>query len=257
MQDFARVDDKATPAEVIHLAIRRTVKTLGLLDPYAEEKKHWAKEATGNAEWIRSVVDGFPDPFAAALRLSIAANILDCELRADVVKGFSIKALVERFMEVPFASDNVEDFRQAMQKAAKILFIHDAAGEFFFDRLLIEKFKKKPSSVVSVVRESPILADGIREDALAAGLDKVSQIIHPGVDCLGVPLNACSEEFKEHYRGADVVVAKGQAALETLEGKDSEIDGAEKEIFFLFRVKCPVLARHVGASVGDCVLETG
>ena len=54
-----------------------------------------------------------------------------------------------------------------------------------------------------------------------------------------------------------MVVAKGQAALETLEGKDSEIDGAEKEIFFLFRVKCPVLARHVGASVGDCVLETG
>lgn len=257
MQDLVRMDDKATPAEVIHMATRRTGKTLGLTDPYADEKKRWAEETTGNADWIRSVVDSSPDPFLAALRLSVAANILDCELRADVVKGFSIKGLVEGFMEVPFELDNVEDFRQAIQKAAKVLFIHDAAGELFFDRLLIEKFEKSSSSVVSVVRNSPILADATREDALAVGLDKVSDIIDPGLDCLGVPLNACSEEFREHYRSADVVLAKGQAALETLEGKDSEIDGAEKEIFFLLRVKCPVLARHVGASVGDCVMEVG
>jgi hypothetical protein len=257
MQDLARVDDKATPAEVIHLAIRRTGKTLGLADPYAGEKKRWAEETTGNADWIRSVVNRFPDPFAAALRLSIASNILDCELRADVVKGFSIKALVEGFMEVPFEPDNVEDFRQAVQTAERILFIHDAAGEIFFDRVLIETFKKRPSAVVCAVRDSPILLYATGEDALAAGLDKVAQVIHPGLDCLGAPLNACSEEFREHYRKADVVVAKGQAAFETLEGKDSQIDGAEKAIFFLFRVKCPVLARHVGAAVGDSVLETG
>ena len=255
MSDLGRVDDKTTPAEVIHELARRTARTLGVADPYAEEKRRWIEETTGNSEWIRGLVDGSPDPFDAALRLSIASNILDCELRHEVVKGFSMRSLVEGYASLTLATENLDDFREAASGARKILFVHDAAGELFFDRLLIEKLEKPPGAVYSVVRAAPILADATREDALAVGLEEVATIIDPGIDCLGVPLNACSQEFRDHYRSADIVIAKGQACYETLEGKDAQIDGVEKPIFFLLRVKCAVMARHLGASVGDCVLE--
>jgi len=257
MQQLARVDDKATPADVIHDVARRTAKTLGVADPFADEKRRWIEEAAGNGEWIRSVVEGAADPYLAALKLSIAANVLDCELRDDFARGFSVKRLVEGFESIPFAQDNVEDFRRTVAASKTVLFIHDAAGELFFDRLLIEKLKKPREAVLAAVREVPILADATREDAAAVGLETVATIIDPGIDCLGVPLNACSQAFRDHYRAADVVIAKGQAAFETLEGKDAQLDGEEKPVFFLLRVKCEVLARHLGASVGDCVLEVG
>ncbi|HVR75856.1 MAG TPA: ARMT1-like domain-containing protein [Planctomycetota bacterium] len=258
MQALSRVDDKATPAEVIHVVARKTGKTLGVADPYLEEKRRWIEETTGNAAWIRSVVASSPDPFLAALRLSIAANVLDCELRQDFVKGLNLKSLMEGSDAIPFATENVEDFRQAVRGAGKVLFIHDSAGEIFFDRLLIEevrKLRQPPMDIVSAVRSVPILADATREDALAVALEEVATVIDLGIDCLGVPLSACSEEFRECYRAADVIVAKGQASFETLEGKDSRIDGLEKQVFFLLRVKCALLARYLGASVGDIVLE--
>ncbi len=257
MQDLTRVDEMATPAELMHGVARRTCKALGVSDPYAEEKKRWIDETTSNADWIRSVVEETPDPFVAAIRLSAAANLLDCELRQDFAKGFSLKSLVRGFQKVPFVIDNVEDFRLAAQKASKILFIHDAAGELFFDRLLIEKLEKPRDAVFSTVRESPILADATAEDAAAVGLDEVATVIDVGIDCLGVPLNACSQTFREHYASADVVVAKGQASYETLEGDDLRKDGVPKEIFYLMRIKCTVMARQLGGAVGDAVLELG
>jgi uncharacterized protein with ATP-grasp and redox domains len=257
MKQLARVDDSATPAEVIHAASKRVARTLGIPDPYREEKRRWIEETTSNAQWIASVVGESPDPFVAALALSAAANILDCEFRQDVVKGFSLKSLVEGFREVPFAPDSVEDLREALQKAGRVLFIHAAAGELLFDKLLIERMGKPPGAVISTVREAPVLAHATREDAEAVGLGAVAEIVDPGIDCLGLPLNACSEAYREIYRSADVVVAKGQACFETLEGRESRPEGDAREVFFLLRAKCPVVARHLGVSVGDSVLERG
>ena len=51
--------------------------------------------------------------------------------------------------------------------------------------------------------------------------DEVAEVIDLGIDCLGVPLNASSKTFRERYDAADVIVAKGQAAYQTLEGDDA------------------------------------
>ena len=118
MQDLARVDEVATPAELMHAVARKAAKALGVTDPFAEEKKSWIDDTTANADWIRSVVDEKDDSFLAALRLSIAANILDCELRQDFVPSFSLKSLVRDFEDVRFSSDHAEDFRLSYLEAA-------------------------------------------------------------------------------------------------------------------------------------------
>jgi uncharacterized protein with ATP-grasp and redox domains len=256
MQELARVDDKATPAEVVHSLSRLTAKTLGVSDPYLEEKHRWVQDCVSNSAWIRSTVGSGPEAFRRSVHLAGVANVLDCELREDIApSNHSLRTIVEGFETVPFVADAVDDLQSAVRGAERVLFVHDTAAELFFDRLLIEALGKSPGRVSSVVREQPILADATREDAEAVGLEDVARVLTTGFDCLGLPLNDCSAELRDAYRKADLVIAKGQAAYQTLDGKDAWMEGTPKTVFFLLRVKCPVMARHMGVAVGDCVLE--
>ena len=47
---------------------------------------------------------------------------------------------------------------------------------------------------------------------------------------------------------ADLIISKGQGNYESLEGETGNI-------FFLLRAKCPLVAKSLGVSVGDCVLK--
>jgi hypothetical protein len=255
MQELSRVAELVPPAELAFAVFRRASKVLGVADPYADEKHRWVEEAMGNADRIRAAVDGAPDPFVHALKLSVAANLLDWELRDDIAQGYSLKTLLDEAGDVQLDPDHVEDLRRAAAEASRVFFIHASAGELFFDRLLIERMRKPKDSVVSVVRDSATLAQATREDAEAVGLPQVARVIDPGISCLGILLSASSKGFREEYAQASLVVAKGQAVYETLEGRVAQAEETAKDVFFLLRVKCAVMARQLGAAVGDCVVE--
>jgi hypothetical protein len=257
MQELARAEDDATPAEIVHAVGRRAARALGVGSPYLPDKRRWLEAAAGAEASLREAIRASPDPFREALKLSVAANLIDCEFRDEVVPGFSVKTIREEGQGLVFAVDNAEELRQAVAGAGRVLFVHESAGELVFDRLLIETFGKPASSVVSVVRESSSLGSATREDAEAVGLERVARVIDPGIACRGIPLSAASEDFREEFAAADLVVAKGQAAYETLEGEGGEINGARKPTFFLLRVRCTVIARELGVEVGDCVVESG
>lgn len=257
MKELSRADDKTTPAELMHAVFRRAAKALGDADPYAEEKRRWLEESLASEDRIRAQIQAAADPILAAVRLAIAANALDWELRQDFFRTVTMKSLLDGAESMPLELDNLDDFKAAVAAAKNVLLIHKSAGELVFDRLLLETLRLPGVSLTTAVRQSPVLADATVEDARAAGLDRVATVMDVGGDCLGVPLSLCSPTFIEAYRRADLVIAKGQAAFETLEGKSSRIDGQEKQIFFLFRVKCALMARTVGGNVGDGVLERG
>jgi uncharacterized protein with ATP-grasp and redox domains len=260
MQDLARFDDKSTPAEVMHDVFRRTAKALGTADPFTAEKARWKEEVLANAETIRARVSSSDDAFLQALTLSLVANAVDDEL----LQGLTLKTILERPVDQPVESDNLDEFQASVGAAKSILFVHDTVGELFFDRLLIEELLRAggadpeagPGRVTSVVRHQPILGDATREDAVDFGLDQVAHIVDTGVDGLGLPLTECSEEFREVFRAADVVIAKGQANYQTLEAEGRTPGGGEKEVWFLFRVKCPVMARKLAASIGELLIES-
>lgn len=48
---------------------------------------------------------------------------------------------------------------------------------------------------------------------------------------------------------ADLIISKGQANYETL-------SDVPRNVFFLLKAKCPVIAGHLGVQVGDLVLES-
>ncbi|MFY9402150.1 MAG: ARMT1-like domain-containing protein, partial [Candidatus Omnitrophota bacterium] len=140
-------------------------------------------------------------------------------------------------------------FKKSLKNAKSILYLADNAGEVVFDRILIEEIKKKyPGKIIFyAVKEKPIINDALLEDALFCGIDRVARIISNGTDAPGTILSLCSSDFKKIYKSADMVISKGQGNFESL-------SKAKKEIFFLFMVKCPVVAREVKGRIGDYVL---
>jgi uncharacterized protein with ATP-grasp and redox domains len=154
---------------------------------------------------------------------------------------------MRRVLAQPFATDDGAAFRDALSRAGQVLYLADNAGETVFDRLLIETLDAR---VFYAVKSGPVLNDATRDDALAAGVDGVADIVTTGSDAPGTILGRCSGEFRRLYDEAELVIAKGQANYETLS------DGGPR-IFFLLQAKCPVTAREARVPVGSIILRQG
>ena len=246
---LARADLSATPPQIVrevHAVIRRE---LGDADPFrAIKDKSTARALEIAGEAVQGISEA-DDPFAAALAFSIAGNILDFGMRSDwneeiIARSFSRALECAR----SFDPSRVRRLHDEIASAKAVLVLGDNAGETVFDRLLMERFPRG-ASLFYAVKSSPVINDATLEDALAAGVDTVATVIPNGADIPGTVPRECSREFLDLYRRADVVVAKGQGNFETLNEE-------ERKIWFLFQVKCPVIAGHYGYAVGDwMVLE--
>ncbi len=142
----------------------------------------------------------------------------------------------------PYRQPDPEKEKQSLQnqaaaRAGRILYLADNAGEIVFDRLLVEALA--PQRVTLAVRGTPVLNDATAADARAVGLTEICEVIDNGSDAPGTVLEDCSREFRQRFSTADLIIAKGQGNFETL----SEAPG---NIFFLFKVKCPVIATRTG-----------
>lgn len=234
-----------TPADLMTELCARAEKTLGVADPYAQRRSGISEEMQAAEEQFRAQIEAAPksQQLALAVRLACTANVFDDDLLRDV----EISGLFARAKEVLLQGDVWEDFRRDLKAAARILFVHCAAGEIVLDKLLMERLEEK--KITAVVRARPILGWAVAEDAARAGIGAAADaLIDPGANCIGLPLSQCSQDLRTAFDQADLVIAKGQAAYETL--------GAErKTIYVLMRVKCRVVAEALGYQVGDLVLE--
>jgi len=227
----------------IHRIIRETA---GDRDPYREVKERFNQLALELYPVLKARVNSADRPMEAAIRLAIAGNIIDCGANSEVDEDH-VHAAVESAFAEPLTG-NADDFAEAVSTAENILYLADNAGEIVFDRLLIEMLPLEKVTVA--VRGAPVLNDATFDDAEKAGLFDMVDVIENGSDAPGTILNDCSDEFRKRFLEADVVVAKGQGNYETL----SEVD---KEMFFLLKVKCRVIARDIGCDVGAMVLRRG
>ena len=194
---------------------------------------------------MKDTVDYSSNPLQTACQLAIAGN--DIDLGAQAEYG-SIESIIEDSLGYQLDQDGFTEFEQNIEKASLILYIGDNAGETVFDRILIEQLlQKNDTKIVFAVREQPIINDATVEDAVRAGLDKVATVISSGCTAPATILAQCSPEMLRFYQSADVIISKGQGNYESLSGQS-------ENIFFLLKVKCPVIARNSGHAVGSSVL---
>ena len=230
---------------VIGQYIHRKIREFsGVADPYRKIKDRFNHLARELYPQLKTRVEVSAGPLETAVRLAIAGNIIDCGVNgnlqaSDIDQGID-HALTEP-LEGPLA-----EFSAAIHQAEKILYLADNAGEIFFDRLLIEQMPLEKITVV--VKAIPIINDATLSDAQEAGLTDMVEVIDNGSDAPGTILDDCSQTFRARFEQADLVLAKGQGNYETL-------SGVEKDIFFVLKAKCPVIAEHLGCEVGSLVLR--
>jgi uncharacterized protein with ATP-grasp and redox domains len=227
-------------ATEIHRIIR---EELGVADPYLEVKEQSTRLANRIVAGLENRVADAEDPFEMALKLAIAGNVIDFSVGVDFE---SVEADVMGALEWSLPPREVVALRHAIDRAETILYLGDNAGEVAFDRLLLQQMPTE--KVTFVVRGGPVINDATREDAEAVGLHNLVDIVDNGSVAPGTVLELCSQSFRERFRSADLIIAKGQGNYESL-------SSAAAPIFFLLKVKCPVLAEHLGCHEGDLVVR--
>ncbi|HHY85122.1 MAG TPA: DUF89 family protein, partial [Verrucomicrobia bacterium] len=180
----------------------------------------------------------------AAVRLAIAGNLLDVAAKAQLGDD-TVQAAFGTALSAPLLG-SIAEFSEAIQNARHILYLADNAGEIVFDRDLLAQLPLGNFAVV--VRGAPVLNDATLADAQRAGLAEFCELATNGSDAPGTLLEDCSPDFRARFEAADLIIAKGQGNYESLVGTD-------KHIFFLLKVKCPVLAESLQCPCGSLVLH--
>lgn len=227
-------------AQRIHRQLREIT---GVDDPYRQAKDKLNNLALELIPAFRAEVESADDPLLMAVRLAIAGNMMDMGVNGNLTEA-DVRQTMKQALTAPFFGE-MDKFRQAIADAQSILYLADNAGEIAFDRLLVEQLLSKRVTVA--VRGAPVINDVTLIDAQAVGLDKIVEVIDNGSDAPGTILSDCSPEFRRRFADAGLIIAKGQGNFETLSGEAGNI-------FFLFKVKCAVIADLIQQPLGMQVL---
>ena len=237
----------ATPPEIAQQVYQVVYEITGNKDPYHEAKVRANQAAMSCYSRMKDTVSYSKDPLQAACKLSIAGNDIDLGAKDDFG---SMVSLIEDSLSVDLDQENYAEFKKSISNASLILYIGDNAGETVFDRILMEQIlQMNKSKIVFAVRKNPIINDATFEDAIKVGLNEAATIISSGSGAPGTILSQCSAEMLSLYHAADVIISKGQGNYESLSGRP-------ENIFFLLKVKCPVIARDSGFDVGRSILTS-
>lgn len=239
-KDAKLSDPPPVLAQKIHRRLREVV---GGQDPYREAKDRFNRLALSLLPGLRRDTLAAPDPIAMAVGLAIAGNVIDMGARHSVTEED-----VRHSLATALGGGVVGDcsrFKHSASSAKRILYLADNAGEIVFDRVLIELLS--PKRITVAVRGAPVINDATMEDAKAAGLCDMVEVIDNGSDAPCTLLDECSPAFRRRFEEADMIISKGQGNFESL-------SDVPRNIFFLFQVKCSVIAGRVGLPVGANVL---
>ncbi|MEN8126958.1 MAG: ARMT1-like domain-containing protein [Planctomycetota bacterium] len=233
-----------TPPAIGQQIHRRIRELTGNSDPYRDLKKCHNRFAMELYELLEPTVHSTEAPLETAVRLAIAGNIIDLGVKTSVSDS-DIQKTINDSLTASFDRAMVEQLRSETERAKDILYLTDNAGEIVFDRLLIKQLPVEKVTVV--VKGQPIINDATMEDAECVGLTEIAEVVDNGSDAPGTILETCSQDFRDRFEKADLIIAKGQGNYETL----SDLD---KNIFFILKAKCPVIARDIGCKIGDMIL---
>jgi len=243
---FANIDVSLSPPEIAGEMFAIINKFTNNLDTYFDIKEKSNKYISDMLDELYALIADSDDAFATGLKLAITGNIIDYGAKNNYSET-EIHNELELGLSAKFADNDIEQFKNEINKADKILYLTDNAGEIVFDKLFIEQL---PMGKITVaVRGKPAINDALLKDAKDIGLDKIVKVIDNGAGYPGTVLNKCSDEFIELFNNADLIISKGQGNYETL----SEVNA---NIWFLLRAKCPVVAEDLNVQIGDFIILT-
>ncbi|MGP1580390.1 MAG: damage-control phosphatase ARMT1 family protein [Wolinella sp.] len=179
------------------------------------------------------------EELAWALRIAVLGNMIDYGAQ----KSFSLEEEKDKIFDTPFARDDFEAFFVALLCARKIVYL----GDNIFDKVLLRSIHRanREAVVYYFTRGGVIINDLTFGEARESEMEELCTLVNSGVPSPGFICNLANKEARELYDEADLVLLKGMGNFETL--KDSRYSRP----FMLFKVKCDVVAQHLGFPLGS------
>ncbi len=245
----------ASPPENAVPVYRIISEISGNPDPFNEIKEKSNKAAQEVYPHLVKRVESSDDPLLAAVETAISGNIIDYGANTNTDLMEEIEKILDQEDRAVHRERSelfdIEGLRRALSSSKELLYIGDNAGEIVFDRILVKTISGLYPGIKIrfAVRGSAVINDVTMEDARFTGMDEICEVISSGSSTPGAVLKFTSAEFSGLINNADVIISKGQGNYEAL-------SGSGLPVFFLLRVKCGTIARHIPAEKGDfCLLK--
>ncbi|MGQ9678028.1 MAG: damage-control phosphatase ARMT1 family protein [bacterium] len=232
------LDLSAPPSTYTAKMLVATMELVGNSDPFRSIREEQNRRARDWAEMYDAELEKSSQPLKMALALAAAGNVIDVGPR----HRFDFE---ENLARCGFANDDSSLLFERLKRANRLVYILDNAGEALFDQLVLKRLSVPELTIVA--RSTPILNDLTVEEARQLGFERFGRVIGTGSRYLGIDLATVSQEFRQAYYEADVVIAKGHANFESL--VDDGRDG-----FYLLTAKCELVAQRLGVGLGESVL---
>ena len=230
-----------TPAQTGAIVYQKVREITGVVDPYKQIKAESIKEALALYPKLENYINNSDNKLLTAIRIAIAGNVVDFGIN----KMYDLEKELLKIMDQKFGIFDYAEFKEQLQKANSVLYIGDNAGESVFDKILIEQLCVP---VTYVVRGIPIINDATFQDAVDSGLDEVAEIVSSGTTAPGTIMELCTNDFVQRFEEADMVISKGQGNYEGLAN-------VSRQVFFLLKAKCHIVAKHLNIVEDDIVLK--
>ncbi len=217
------------------------------VDLYDVQKAHASVQASHYLPFLRQTIDTSDSPLIALLKTAVVGNVID--LAAEV--HFDLHGAITSVFDTPFAHDDSKILEQRLTDAKTLLYIGDNAGEHLFDGLAIESLKElyPALKITYMVRGNPIINDVTMKEAQEAHIDSLCTLMDSGVPTPGFVYEYASIEAQSLFNTADIIIAKGMGNYECM----SPVK--RKNICFLLKVKCSVVARSLSREIGDIICQ--
>ena len=249
MHYLQEADFQVSPPELGKQIFKILQDLTGNVDPYKNVKLDFNRRALSIYEELKRLVYMNDDPVFLAAKLALSGNFFHL-YTVEMTKN--IRQYIDAIQQKHFAVNDYFLFLDDFGSARNILYLADNAGEIVFDKLFIEVLKRfypeRGHQFTVVVRGAPIINDATMEDAKLIDLEEVAQVIDNGDNAPATVLRHVSEKMQHYYKNADLIISKGQGNFETLHDE-------EKLIYFMFRVRCPVIAAEIRSPEGSLILK--
>lgn len=236
-----------TPPEIASYVYEKMALIARKTDLYDEVKELSTKKALSFVPLLEKELSSSKDKLLTATKIAVAGNVID--LAAEV--EFDLKEELEKIFYTEFAHNDFPLFEKKLQSAKSVLIVGDNVGEHIFDYIFIQTLKELyPHAEYSyMVRGNPIINDITLKEAKEAGFEKICKVVDSGVNTPGFVYNRANSYSRELFDTADLVISKGMGNYECMSPSH------RRDICFLLKVKCGVVAASLKKEVGDIICK--
>ena len=235
------------PPQIAAYVYKDMAKIAQKNDLYEEVKKSSTQKALSFLPLLQNKLSHSQNILETATKIAVAGNVID--LAAEVM--FDLEEELAKIFDTQFADNDIEKLDKLLVKAKKVVVLGDNVGEHIFDYLYVQTLQKLYPNITFYyfVRTLPIINDVTLKEAHEAKFDKLCEVVDSGVDTPGFDYERASENAKKLFDEADLVLSKGMGNYECLSPSH------KKNICFLLKVKCGVVANSLGRELGDIVCK--